>query len=139
MEKILLADDNPILRLLYQEELSDAGYEVILARNGEETLKKYDQEFPQVVVLDLRLKIMDGLKTLKALIARNRGLPVILNTTSPLDQDCFKRWGGETYVIKSSDLTELKAKIREALAKRKKDDGFAKSRHSGGNRSPENL
>ncbi len=120
MEKILCVDDNPILLLLYEEELSEEGYEVHLARNGKEALKKYDQESPQVVVLELRLKIMDGLKTLKALLERNRDLPVILNTTSPLDGDCYKRWGAETYVVKSSDLTELKAKIRDALAKFKK-------------------
>lgn len=65
---------------------------------------------------------MDGLKTLKALIGRNRDLPVILNTASPLDRDCFKRWGAEAYVLKSSDLTGLKEKIREALAKKKKSD-----------------
>jgi len=119
MKKILCVDDNPILLLLYQEEFSEEGYEVHLARNGKEALKKYDQESPQVVVLDLRLKIMDALKTLKALLEINRDLPVILNTASPLDSDCYKRWGAEAYVIKSSDLTELKEKIREALAKRK--------------------
>jgi DNA-binding response OmpR family regulator len=120
MEKILFVDDNPILLLLYQEELSEEGYEVLWARNGKEALKIYDRESPHGVVLELRLKIMDGLETLKALLGRNPELPVILNTASPLDGDCYKRWGAEAYVVKSSDLTELKAKIREALAKRKK-------------------
>ena len=120
MEKILFVDDDPVLLLLYQEELSEEGYEVHLARNGKEALKIYDRESPQVVVLDLRLKIMDGLETLRAFLGRNRDLPVILNTASPLDGDCYKRWGAEAYVVKSSDLADLKAKIREALAKLKK-------------------
>jgi CheY-like chemotaxis protein len=120
MEKILFVDDDPTLLLLYEEELSEEGYEVHLARNGKEALKIYDRESPQVVVLDLRLKIMDGLETLKTFLKRNRDLPVILNTASPLEGDCYKRWGAEGYVIKSSDLTELKAKIQGALAKRKK-------------------
>ena len=118
MEKILCVDDDPVLLLLYEEELSEEGYEVLLAGNGKEALEKYDQESPQVVVLDLRLKIMDGLETLKALLGRNRDLPVILNTACPLDQDRYRSWGVETYVLKSSDLTQLKEKIREALAKR---------------------
>jgi CheY-like chemotaxis protein len=120
MEKILFVDDDPVLLLLYQEELSEEGYEVHLARNGKEALKKYDQESPQVVVLELRLKIMDGLETLEALLERNHDLPVILNTASPLEGDCYKRWGAEGYVVKSSDLAQLKEKIREALAKSKK-------------------
>jgi len=107
--------------LLYQEELSEEGYEVHLARNGKEALNKNDQESPQLVVLELRLKIMESLRTLKALRDRNLDLPVILNSASPLDDDCYKKWGAEAYVIKSSDLTELKAKIREALAKRKRN------------------
>lgn len=118
MEKILLVDDNPILLLLYEEELSEEGYEVLLARNGKEALKKYDEESPRVVVLELRLKITEGLETLKALLGRNRQLPVILNTTSPLDQNCLERWGAESQVIKSSDLTELKEKIRGAFTKK---------------------
>ncbi len=119
MEKILFVDDDPILLLFYKEELSEEGYEVFQARDGKEALKIYDRESPKVVVLDLRLKIMDGLETLKALLERNRDLPVILNTASPLDENCYKRWGAEAYVVKSSDLTELKAKIWEVLAKRK--------------------
>jgi len=119
MGKILLVDDNPMLLLLYEEELSEEGYEVLSARNGKEALEKYDRESPHLVVLELRLKIMNTLETLKALLDRNRDLPVILNTASPLEGDCYKRWGAEGYVVKSSDLAQLKEKIREALAKRR--------------------
>lgn len=48
MEKILCVDDDSSLLLLYQEELSEEGYEVIVARNGKEALEKYDQESPEV-------------------------------------------------------------------------------------------
>ncbi len=129
MEKILFVDDDPNLLFLYQEELSEEGYGVLLARNGTEALKIYDRESPRVVVLELGLKIMGALETLKGLLERNRGLPVILNTASPLDGDCYKRWGAEAYVIKSSNLTELKAKIREALAKRTKVSRATTSLH----------
>ncbi len=123
MEKILCVDDDDSLLLLYQEELSEEGYEVIVARNGKEALEKYDQEAPQLVVLDIRMPIMDGLETLNALMGRNRQLPVILNTAYGAYRDNFMTWGAEAYVIKSSDLTELKEKIREALAKRRKRGG----------------
>ena len=122
MVKILCVDDDLSLLSLYQEELSEEGYEVIVARNGKEALEKYDQESPHLVVLDIRMPVTDGLETLNALMGRNRQLPVILNTAYSTYRDNFMTWGAEAYVIKSSDLTELKEKIREALAKKKKSD-----------------
>lgn len=121
MEKILCVDDDLNLLLLYQEELSEEGYEVVVARNGKETLAKYDQESPDLVVLDIRMPVMDGLETLNDLLGRNRQIPVILNTAYSMYRDNFMTWGAEAYVLKSSDLTELKEKIREALRKRKKN------------------
>ena len=117
MVKILCVDDDLSLLSLYQEELSEEGYEVIVARNGKEALEKYDQESPHLVVLDIRMPVTDGLETLNALMGRNRQLPVILNSAYSAYRDNFMTWGAEAYVIKSSDLTELKEKIREALAK----------------------
>ena len=118
MDKILCVDDDLSLLSLYQEELSEEGYEVIVAWNGKEALEKYDQESPQLVVLDIRMPVPDGLETLNALLARNRQLPVILNTAYSTYRDNFMTWGAEAYVIKSSDLTELKEKIREVLKNR---------------------
>jgi DNA-binding NtrC family response regulator len=117
MEKILCVDDDSSLLLFYQEELSEEGYEVIVARNGKEALEKYDRESPHLAVLDIRMPSMDGLETLNAFLGRNRQLPVILNTAYSTYRDNFMTWAAEAYVIKSSDLTELKEKIREALAK----------------------
>jgi DNA-binding response OmpR family regulator len=120
MVKILCVDDDLSLLSLYQEELSEEGYEVIVARNGKEALEKYDQESPHLVVLDIRMPVTDGLETLNALMGRNRQLPVILNTAYSTYRDNFMTWGAEAYVIKSSDLTELKEKIRVALRTRRK-------------------
>ena len=120
MVKILCVDDDSSLLFLYQEELSEEGYEVIVARNGKEALEKYDRESPHLVVLDIRMPIMDGLETLNALLGRNRQLPVILNTAYSTYRDNFMTWGAEAYVLKSSDLTELKEKIRQALSLRRK-------------------
>ncbi len=120
MEKILCVDDDLSLLSLSQEELSEEGYEVILARNGKEALEKYDQESPDLVVLDIRMPVTDGLETLNALLGRNRQLPVILNTAYPTYRDNFMTWGAEAYVLKSSDLSDLKKKIREALGSGRK-------------------
>lgn len=120
MEKILCVDDDPSLLRLYQDELSEEGYKVILAKDGKEALSKLAKEKPQVVVLDIRMPVMDGIGTLTAMLGKDRQIPVILNTAFPQYRENFMTWGAEAFVIKSSDLTELKQKIREVLEKRKK-------------------
>ncbi len=120
MEKVLCVDDDLSLLRLYQEELAEEGYKVILAKDGKEALKKLEKETPHVVVMDIRMPVMDGIETLTAMLGKDRQIPVILNTAYPQYRENFMTWGAEAYVIKSSDLTELKEKIREVLDKRKK-------------------
>jgi len=120
MEKVLCVDDDLSLLRLYQDELSEEGYKVILAKDGKEALAKFEKEKPQVVVMDIRMPVMDGIEALTAMMGKDRQVPVILNTAYPQYRDNFMTWGAEAYVIKSSDLTELKQKIREVLNKRKK-------------------
>jgi len=120
MEKVLCVDDDISLLRLYQEELTEEGYKVILAKDGKEALKKFEKESPHVVVMDIRMPVMDGIETLTAMLGKDRQIPVILNTAYPQYRENFMTWGAEAYVIKSSDLTELKEKIRQVLNKRKK-------------------
>jgi DNA-binding response OmpR family regulator len=120
MEKVLCVDDDLSLLRLYQEELTEDGYKVILAKDGKEALKKFEKESPNVVVMDIRMPVMDGIETLTAMLGKDRQVPVILNTAYPQYRENFMTWGAEAYVIKSSDLTELKQKIREVLNRRKK-------------------
>jgi len=124
MEKVLCVDDDLSLLRLYQEELAEDGYKVILAKDGKEALKKFEKESPNVVVMDIRMPVMDGIETLTAMLGKDRQVPVILNTAYPQYRENFMTWGAEAYVIKSSDLTELKQKIREVLDRRKKAEKF---------------
>ena len=117
MEKILCVDDDSSLLWLYREALSEEGYKVILARDGKEALSKFVKEKPQVVVLDIRMPLMDGIETLNALLAKDRQAQVILNTAYPQYKENFMTWGAAAYVMKSSDLGELKKKIRGILKK----------------------
>ncbi len=120
MEKVLCVDDDANLLRLYEEELTEEGYRVIVAKDGREAIKKFEKESPQIVVMDIRMPVMDGIEALTAMLGKDRQIPVILNTAFPQYRDNFMTWGAEAYVIKSSDLTELKKKIRECLDKRKK-------------------
>lgn len=120
MEKVLCVDDDASLLQLYREELTEEGYKVILAADGKEALKKFEKESPHIVVMDIRMPNMDGIETLTTMLGKDRQVPVILNTAFPQYRENFMTWGAEAYVIKSSDLSELKKKIREILDKRKK-------------------
>ena len=119
MEKVLCVDDDLSLLRLYEDELTEEGYKVVLAKDGKEAIAKFEKESPQVVVMDIRMPVMDGIEALTNLLGKDRQVPVILNTAYPQYRENYMTWGAEAYVIKSSDLTELKQKIREVLDRRK--------------------
>ncbi len=120
MEKILFVDDDESLLELYHEESEEEGYEVILARDGKEALAKFIKEKPDLVVMDIRMPVMNGIEAMARILGKNRHVPVILNTAFPQYKENFMTWGAEAYVLKSSDLKELKEKIREVLTGKKK-------------------
>lgn len=117
MKTILCVDDDQSILQLYDEELTDEGYKVLLAQEGKKALSKYSKEKPDLVILDIRMPGMDGIQTLTAMLAIDRKVKVILSTAYPQHKENFMTWGAEAYVIKSSDLTGLKQKIKEVLAK----------------------
>ena len=119
MAKVLCVDDDLSILHLYQDELSGEGYEVILAKDEKEAMTKFEKESPHVVVMDIRIPLKNVFETLTAMLNKDSQIPVILNTY-PAYQENFMNRGAEAQVIKSSDLTELKKKSRQALAKRKK-------------------
>jgi two-component system, response regulator, stage 0 sporulation protein F len=121
--KILCVDDDPGLRRLYSEELTEEGYRVFEAPNGKEAVAEFTRIQPDLVILDIRMPQLDGIETLNSLLGKNRRIPVILNTAYPQYKENFMTWGAEAYVVKSSDLGELKQRIHEVLSKRKGKDG----------------
>jgi DNA-binding response OmpR family regulator len=117
-KEILLVDDDDGLKDLYREELEDEGYEVLTAKNGKEALQKLEKEKPDLVVLDIVMPKMDGMEALGRIIGKDKTIPVILHTSHPGYQEDFMSWAADAYLVKSSDLNELKEKIRELLEKR---------------------
>ena len=119
METLLVVDDEAHQRMLYQEELSDEGYQIILARNGKEALEKVLEAAPDLIVLDIRMPIMDGLEALGKVIGKERDIPIIIHSAYSSYKDDFMSWAADDFVVKSADLTELKRKIRGLLDKKK--------------------
>jgi CheY-like chemotaxis protein len=117
MKTILVVDDDEAIRILLQEELEDEGYKVLIATNARDALKMVASEALDLVILDIRMPGMDGLEALPRILGIKEGLPVIMNTAYSQYQDSFMSWAADAYVVKSSDLTELKDKVRELVNK----------------------
>ena len=116
--RILVVDDEEGLRLLYKEELEDEGAEVELAASGEEALEKLEKNSIDLVLLDIKMPGMDGVEVLRRVKEKWKDLPVILCTAYPHYKHDFGTWASDAYVVKSSDLTELKQTVREILSKK---------------------
>ncbi len=110
--KILIVDDDPAIRMLYKEELEDEGYSVIVASSGEEALKLFDEENPDIVTLDILMPGMDGIQVLRHMKDKNPKLPVIMSTAYDYRDD-FAVWASEAYIVKSADLSQLKETIKQ--------------------------
>ena len=117
MKTILVVDDDEAIRTLLQEELEDEGYKVLIATNARDALKMVASEALDLVILDIRMPGMDGLEALPRILGIKEGLPVIMNTAYSQYQDSFMSWAADAYVVKSSDLTELKQKVKELVNK----------------------
>lgn len=125
MTTILFVEDEENQRTLYRSELVQEGYEVILAADGKEAVELSQKHSPALVVMDIRMPRMDGIEAMGRILSRNNTVPIILNTSYSSYQDNFMSWAADAYVVKSSDLTELKQKIKDVLAARYGDGGEA--------------
>jgi two-component system response regulator (stage 0 sporulation protein F) len=116
MKTILVVDDDDAIRMLIEVELAEEGYRILTASNAKDALKMVEKEDLDLVILDIRMPGMDGLEALPRMLGLKQGLKVILNTAYSQYQESFMSWAADAYVIKSADLSELKAKVKELLS-----------------------
>jgi len=121
MPTILIVEDEEHQQILFEEELKEEGYDVVVASSGSQAIELIQRITPDLVVLDVAMPGMDGIEALGRLLARDNQLPVILHTAYATYKDNFMTWSADAYVVKSSDLSELKAEIERVLAKRSQE------------------
>ncbi len=117
-KKVLIADDEVSIRRLYERELKKEGYEVLTAENGQEAIQQVQSHKPDLVILDIRMPGMDGIQVLSRILEENNELPVIISTAYSSYKENFMSWAADAYVVKSSDLSELKSTVRAVLEQR---------------------
>ena len=115
-KKILVVDDEKNIRLLLKEELSDEGYDVILAESGAKALDIIKSDKPDLVTLDIKMPGEDGLSILRTIRETEYDLPVIICSAYSVYKSEFSAVAADHYVVKSSNFDELKNKIKEILS-----------------------
>jgi DNA-binding NtrC family response regulator len=115
MKRILVVDDEDNIRLLYSQELADEGYDVAAAANAADAVACLQEGEFDLVVLDIKLKNESGLELLQRIVKERHEMPVILCTAFSCYKDDFSAWLADGYVVKSSNLQELKDEIRRLL------------------------
>ncbi len=118
MAKILVVDDEEGIRILYSMELHDEGYEVVTLPDGTGLIETLDKEQPDCVVLDIKMREYNGLDLLQEIRKKYYDMPVILNSAYSSFKVDLKAVAADYYVVKSSDLRELKDKLKVALEAR---------------------
>ena len=121
MATILVVEDDKNQRLLYEQELRLEGYEVVTASDGKDALERIQEQLPDLIIMDINMPKMDGIETMGKILGKNKEIPVIINTAYSNYKDNFMSWAADAYVVKSSDLLELKNTVKEVLAKKTND------------------
>lgn len=116
MKSILVVEDETTLRETLAFNLSEEGYLVLVAEDGEEALEKAREENPDLVLLDVMLPKLDGL-TVCRMLRRDTEVPIILLTARGTETDKIVglEMGADDYIVKPFSLGELLARIRAAL------------------------
>lgn len=117
MARLLVVDDERDIRHLYAAELEDEGYEVETAGTGADAAALLQERDFDLVILDIQMKGESGLQLLQKIVKEKGRLPVILCTAFSCYKEDFSSWLADAYVVKSSDLSELKSEIRRLLDK----------------------
>ncbi|MCU0643126.1 MAG: response regulator [bacterium] len=115
MKTLLVVDDEKNLRTLYEQELIEDGYQVLLAEDGNQALDILQKNRIDLAILDIKMAGMNGIETLKRMMEVNKDIKVILNSAYSIYKSDFVTWSADAYLVKSSDISELKNKISELL------------------------
>jgi CheY-like chemotaxis protein len=118
-KKILLVDDSATVLMMEQMLLQNSGYEVVVAKNGQEGVLKAKSEQPDLILLDVVMPKMDGIEACRLIRAQDdtAHIPIIMVTTRSEANNveaCFKN-GCTDYVNKPINNAELIAKVKSVL------------------------
>jgi len=118
MQKILIIDDEKEMVDLLSGFLSQRGYAVAAASDGEEGLKKFDTEKPDLVICDIKMPRKDGFQFLKEVRASRKWVPIIIISALAEPANILKGYDfqADFYLTKPLDLNETLKSVQIMLS-----------------------
>ena len=115
----LVVDDSPSMRQLVSYTLTEAGFEVLQGGNGQEGLGQLDQTRVQLIVTDLNMPVMDGIKFIREVRGRaaHKFTPILMLTTESQDskKQEGKAAGATGWLVKPFDPQQLLQVVKKVV------------------------
>lgn len=121
MATILLVEDDPVQRSMFERILSILDHQVLLAHDGRSALQMVAQQLPDLILMDLELPYLNGYQVAIRLKAdpTTRAIPILAMTASALPRNRKRALeaGCDEFMAKSIDINWLDSKIHQLLAR----------------------
>jgi DNA-binding response OmpR family regulator len=120
--KVLLAEDDLALGYVIKDNLSDAGYEVVLCPDGQAAIDKFDKNEFDICLLDVMMPNKDGFAVAKKIRQQSDVVPILFLTAKSLEEDRIRGFetGADDYIIKPFSMQELLMRMDVFLRRTKK-------------------
>ncbi|MDD5194963.1 MAG: response regulator [Candidatus Omnitrophica bacterium] len=120
--EVLITDDEADFRQLMTFWLEFKGYKVLAAANGEEAVKVVQEKKPDIIFMDLRMPVLDGVDAIKKIRTFNKEIPIIIISAYVDDPKAKKAmaYGISGVFYKGADFTEGLSLLESALRTHKK-------------------
>jgi DNA-binding NtrC family response regulator len=117
MRSILIIDDDPLIRKTLSSHLTRRNFEVFVAEDGEQGFRRFVEDSPDIVILDIRLPDIDGLEELRRIKSRNKNACVIIMTAYDDMKTTVEaiKSGAYEYLVKPLDFVELDLTVDKAF------------------------
>ena len=119
MAKILITDDSRTSRRILRGLLTENGYEVVEAENGEDGVEKYKAEKPELVTMDITMPVMNGLEALKQIREYDASSNVIMVTAAGQESKMMEavKLGAAEFITKPFDKESILKTVDKVLGK----------------------
>ncbi|MCF6150471.1 MAG: response regulator [Candidatus Kuenenia sp.] len=115
MRTILVLENNEQQRILYKQKLSNEGYNVITANDGKAAIKKVNDYWPDIVIMNMNISDIDIVDVIGNILIQHKNIPIMVNTGNNFYGKNFHHWRLNRMTFHSSGFYEMKDKIKTLL------------------------
>lgn len=119
LKKILVIECDDNMKSRCAKEISAMGHQPVTASCGLDAVSVFQDEKPDLVVIELKLPDINGFEVLRKMLWLAPETPVIIHSSFSHYRSDFKSWAADEYIVKSADMTELRDAINRVLSLRR--------------------